>query len=219
MLHRHNDSLAELMATRQTESPARRINMSAIRSLAVFCGSRVGLNPAYAEAGRLLGHGMAKAGIRLVYGGGRIGIMGVVADAVLEGGGTVLGVIPEFLTQLEVAHQGVQQMVVTDSMHVRKTRLYQESDAFLTMPGGLGTFDETLEVITWRQLRLHDKPILLCNVAGWAEPMVAMVEHAIAQGFADPACRELFEVVPDVPALLDRLATLPVRAGGADDRF
>src|ERR1700759_427965 len=115
--------------------------MAPIRSLAGFCGSPVGQNPRYAAAGRELGDGLAKAVIRLVYGGGRIGIMGVVADAVLEAGGSVLGVIPDFLKQWEVEHQGVQDMVVTDSMHVRKTRLYEESDAFLTMPGGLGTFD------------------------------------------------------------------------------
>src|SRR6201996_1447717 len=186
--------------------------MSAIRSLAVFCGSRVGFNPAYAEAGRALGQGLAEAGIRLVYGGGRIGIMGVVADAVLEAGGTVLGVIPEFLTQLEVAHGRATEMVVTDTMHTRKTRLYEESDAFLIMPGGLGTFDEAFEIITWRQLRLHDKPILLCNVAGSIEPFVATIDHAIANGFADPGCRELFEVVADVPAVLERLKALPAGA-------
>ena len=169
----------------------------------------------YAEAGRALGHGLAEAGIRLVYGGGRIGIMGVVADAVLEAGGTVLGVIPDFLKQWEVEHQGVQDMVVTDSMHVRKTRLYEELDAFLTMPGGLGTFDETFEIITWRQLRLHDKPILLCNIAGWADPLIATIESAITQGFADPKCRNLIEVVDSVPAVLERLRTMPAGTGGS----
>jgi uncharacterized protein (TIGR00730 family) len=193
--------------------------MTAIHSLAVICGSRVGVNPAYAEAGRLLGQGLARGGIRLVYGGGRIGIMGVVADAVLEGGGTVLGVIPEFLTQMEVAHGGVNEMVVTDSMHTRKLRLYEESDAFLIMPGGLGTFDEAFEIITWRQLRLHDKPILLCDVAGWARPLVALIDHAIAQGFAAPACRQLFEVIDGVPAVLDRLKSLPAGKGEPVDRF
>ncbi|MFL5257535.1 MAG: TIGR00730 family Rossman fold protein [Rhodopila sp.] len=193
--------------------------MTAIHSLAVFCGSRVGVNAAYAEAGRLLGQGLARAGIRLVFGGGRIGIMGVIADAVLEGGGTVLGVIPEFLTQMEVAHSGVNEMVVTDSMHTRKLRLYAESDAFLIMPGGLGTFDEAFEIITWRQLRLHDKPILLCDVEGWAQPLVALIDHAITQGFAAPACRDLFEVVDGVPAVLDRLKLLPAGAGAPVDRF
>jgi uncharacterized protein (TIGR00730 family) len=193
--------------------------MTAIHSLAVFCGSRLGVNPAYAAAGRMLGHGLGQAGIRLVYGGGRIGIMGVVADAVLAAGGTVLGVIPEFLTQWEVAHTNVTKMVVTDSMHTRKLRLYEESDAFLIMPGGLGTFDEAFEIITWRQLRLHDKPILLCNVAGWAEHLVATIDHAIAQGFADPACRTLFEVIESVPAVLKRLTTLEAGEGGPAERL
>ena len=193
--------------------------MTAINSLAVFCGSRVGVNPAYANAGRALGRGLGQAGIRLVFGGGRIGIMGVVADAVLETGGKVLGVIPEFLTQWEVAHANVTEMVITDSMHTRKRRLYEESDAFLIMPGGLGTFDEAFEIITWRQLRLHDKPILLCNVAGSIEPFVATIDHAIQQGFADPACRGLFEVIEGVPAVLERLKTLPAGAMGFAERM
>jgi hypothetical protein len=193
--------------------------MTAIHSLAVFCGSRVGLNPAYATAGRALGHGLGQAGIRLVYGGGRIGIMGIVADAVIASGGQVLGVIPEFLKQWEVAHENVTEMVVTDSMHTRKRRLYEESDAFLIMPGGLGTFDEAFEIITWRQLRLHDKPILLCNVAGWVEPLVATIDNAIEQGFADPACRNLFEVIEGVPAVLERLKTLQAGRAGPGERL
>ena len=160
--------------------------MTSIRSLAVFCGSRLGNKPDYAAAGRTLGQGMARAGIRLVYGGGRIGIMGVVADAVLAAGGQVLGVIPDFLTKMEVAHENATELVVTDTMHTRKRRLYEESDAFLIMPGGLGTFDEAFEIITWRQLRLHDKPIVICNAAGWAGPLVGAIDQAIAQGFADP---------------------------------
>jgi uncharacterized protein (TIGR00730 family) len=177
------------------------------------------VNPAYAAAGRALGEGLGRAGIRLVFGGGRIGIMGLVADGVLSNGGTVLGVIPEFLTQLEVAHAGVTEMVVTKTMHTRKLRLYEESDAFVVMPGGLGTFDEAFEIITWRQLRLHDKPILLCNVAGSAEPLVATIEHAIREGFADPACRGLFEVIEGVPAVLKRLKTLPAGTKGHAERL
>ncbi len=193
--------------------------MTAIHSLAVFCGSRVGINPAYAEAGRTLGAGLAEAGIRLVYGGGRIGIMGVVADAVLAGGGVVFGVIPQFLTRLEVAHEGATEMVVTESMHVRKTRLYTEADAFLIMPGGLGTFDETFEILTWKQLGQHDKPILICNVSGWAGPLVAMIDHAIAQGFAAPESRALFQVIDGVPAVLDHLKTLPAGTGGPTEKL
>jgi hypothetical protein len=110
-------------------------------------------------------------------------------------------------------------MVVTDSMHTRKRRLYEESDAFLIMPGGLGTFDEAFEIITWRQLRLHDKPILLCNVAGSADPLVATIDHAIEQGFADPACRKLFEVIEGVPAVLERLQVLPAGTVGQPERL
>lgn len=193
--------------------------MTSINSLAVFCGSRAGINPAYAEAGRILGTGLAHAGIRLVFGGGRIGIMGIVADAVLAAGGDVLGVIPEFLTRWEVAHDRVTELVVTDSMHTRKRRLYEESDAFLVMPGGLGTFDEAFEIITWRQLRLHDKPIFLCDVAGSVAPLVATIDHAIAQGFAAPSSRDLFEVIDGVPAVLERLKLVPAGTGGPADRL
>jgi hypothetical protein len=183
--------------------------MPAIHSIAVFCGSRPGEHPGFARAARELGRGLAEGGIRLVYGGGRVGLMGAVADAVLEGGGAVLGVIPEFLTRLEVAHTGVADMVVTDSMHSRKQLMFAESDAFVSMPGGLGTLDETIEIITWRQLGLHDKPILLCDVEGSAMPLVAAIDAAIASGFARPDIRDLFELVHGVPALLARLRDLP----------
>jgi hypothetical protein len=193
--------------------------MTQIHSLAVFCGSRVGVDPVYAGAGRTLGAGLARMGIRLVYGGGRIGIMGVVADAVLTGGGMVLGVIPRFLTATEVAHAGATEMVVTESMHVRKTRLYEESDAFLVMPGGLGTFDEAFEIITWKQLGLHDKPILIANIDGWAEPLLGLIEHAIERGFAAPNSRMLYEVAGSAEAVLDRLETLRPGAGGPAERM
>lgn len=196
--------------------------MSFIQSIAVFCGSRAGNDPAYARAARELGLGMAAARLRLVYGGGRIGLMGVVADAVLEGGGTVLGVIPEFLTRREVAHTGVAQMEVTDSMHSRKQLMFAEADAFVSMPGGLGTLDETIEVLTWRSLDLHDKPVLLCDVAGSAGPLLAAIEAAIQMGFADPRIRGLYEVASGVGALLERLErleTLPRTAAVAADRL
>jgi len=176
--------------------------MPLIHSLAVFCGSRTGSDRAYADAARDLGAGLALAGIRLVYGGGRVGLMGIVADATLAGGGQVLGVIPEFLTRWEVAHQGIRDMVVTPSMHVRKHRMFEAADAFLTLPGGIGTLDETIEIISWRQLRLHDKPILICDVNGSARPFLAALDATIAMGFADPATRGLYEVVDCVPAVL-----------------
>ena len=193
--------------------------MTKLHSIAVFCGSQRGLDPAFAAAADTLGRGMARAGIRLVYGGGRIGLMGVLADAVLDAGGQVLGVIPEFLMRREVAHPGVRDLVVTDSMHSRKQRMFQESDAFVAMPGGLGTLDETIEIITWRQLGLHDKPILLCDVAGSAAPLQAAIEAAIARGFAPPQARALFEVVDGVAALLERLAHLSGGGGGPAERL
>ena len=140
--------------------------------------------------------------------------MGVLADAALAAGGDVLGVIPEFLTRREVAHAGVTQMVITDSMHSRKQRMFEASDAFISLPGGLGTLDETIEIITWRQLRLHAKPILICDVARSAAAFVATIEAAIAADFAAPESRQLFEVLNGVPAVLRRLSQLSGVTGG-----
>jgi uncharacterized protein (TIGR00730 family) len=193
--------------------------MPHIHSAAVFCGSRTGNDPAYRAAAQALGHGLAEAEIRLVYGGGRIGLMGVVADAVLEAGGEVLGVIPEFLMRREVAHQGVSDMEITSSMHSRKQRMFEAADAFVTLPGGLGTLDETIEIITWRQLRLHDKPILLCDVAGSAAPLAAVLEAAIANGFAASDSRDLYEVLDGVPAVLRRLRSLQPAIQGEPARL
>jgi uncharacterized protein (TIGR00730 family) len=180
-----------------------------VKNVVVFCGSRPGRDPAWMEAAREMGRGLAAAGIRLVYGGGRVGLMGEVADAVLQAGGEVLGIIPEFLTRLEVAHERVTELVVTDSMHSRKRRMFDLADAFVTLPGGLGTLDETVEIVTWRQLKLHDKPILLCNVNNWADALLGAFEVAVADGFAAETARGLYEVFPDVPAVLARLAGLP----------
>ncbi len=177
-------------------------------SICVFCGSRFGKDPVYAAAATALGTGIAAAGWRLVYGGGRVGLMGVVADAVLAGGADVLGIIPEFLQRREVAHEGGVRLVLTSTMHDRKRMMFDASHAFVVMPGGLGTFDETIEITTWRQLGLHNKPILICDVDGWAQPYLAMFKAAIDQGFAAPNAASLFEVLPDVPAVLARLALL-----------
>lgn len=194
--------------------------MPRIRSIAVFCASRRGHNPAFAVAAQALGHGLAEAGIRLVYGGGRVGLMGVLADAVLAGGGVVTGVIPDFLIRREVAHSGITELLSVDSMHARKQRMAELSDAFVSLPGGIGTLDETIEIITWRQLGLHHKPVLLCDVAGSAEPLLAAIDAAIARGFAPPQTRALFEVLDGVPAVLDRIRLLSVQPaeGGAARR-
>jgi uncharacterized protein (TIGR00730 family) len=187
--------------------------MRSISSVAVFCGSRVGHAPEYAAAARHLGQGFAQAGIRLVYGGGKNGIMGVLADAVLAAGGTVFGVIPDFLTRMEVAHPDVTEMAIVGSMHDRKRRMAEAADAFVMLPGGIGTMDETIEIISWRQLKLHDKPIYICDIAGSAAPFVAAIDGVIAQGFAPPEARALFSVVAGTDALLQQLRG----AAGAGD--
>ena len=184
-------------------------------SVVVFCGSRVGRDPAWVEAAAALGRGLAAARLRLVYGGGKVGLMGAVADAVLQGGGEVLGVIPEFLMRLEVAHTGLSALEVTDSMHLRKRRMFDCADAFVILPGGMGTLDETIEVLTWRQLGLHDKPVLICNVAGWADNLLATFGAAVRDGFASPEAHGHYEVLGDVDAVLARLARLPQRGNTA----
>ena len=189
--------------------------MTDVHSVCVFCGASPGTNPAYMAAADAFGRALARAGMRLIYGGGRVGMMGAVADGALAEGGTVIGIIPEFLRRLEVAHDGVAEMVITDSMHTRKRRMFDLADAFVSLPGGLGTFDETIEIITWRQLRLHDKPILLCDIAGAFAPLVATIEAAIAQGFARSEARGLFEVVQGVDATIERVRHLATARGGA----
>jgi uncharacterized protein (TIGR00730 family) len=193
--------------------------MDSICSVAVFCASRPGNLPQFRAAAAELGRGLAVAGIRLVFGGGRVGLMGAVADAALAAGGDIVGVIPEFLTRLEIAHSGPRELIVTDSMHARKRRMYELSDAFVVLPGGLGTLDEALEIITWRQLRLHDKPILLCDIAGSAAPLVAAIDAAIARGFAEADARELFEVMDGVAATLAALGAMPRGEGGPAARM
>lgn len=189
--------------------------MPDIRSVAVFCGAQPGNDPAFGRAADQLGRGLAQAGIRLVYGGGRVGLMGRVADAALAAGGRVTGVIPEFLTRWEVANDDLSELIVTDSMHSRKQRMFDLADAFVALPGGLGTLDETIEIITWRQLRLHDKPVLVCDIEGSAMPLVAAVDTAIALGFARSDARHLFTVCAGVAATLDHLTGLTTAPGGA----
>ena len=193
--------------------------MSHIHAVAVFCGSRSGNDPAYRAAAQVLGRGLATSGIRLVYGGGRIGLMGILADAALASGGVVTGVIPEFLTRREVAHPAITELIVTNSMHSRKQRMFEAADAFISLPGGLGTLDETIEIITWRQLGLHAKPVLICDVIGSAAPFLAAIEATIAADFADAEARRFYEVLDNVPAVLQRLAHLHRAAPGEAARL
>ena len=179
--------------------------MSVLASLGVFCGSRRGADPAHAQAARSLGALLAERRIRLVYGGGNVGLMGILAQAVLGGGGEVIGVIPDFLVKREVGDPGVTELVVVQSMHERKRRMFELSDAFAVLPGGLGTMDEAIEIITWRLLGLHDKPVALLNVAGCWDPFRALVDGIVAQGFAYPGTDSLFAMTHSVFELLDVL--------------
>jgi uncharacterized protein (TIGR00730 family) len=162
---------------------------------------------------------LARAGIRLVYGGGRIGLMGALADAVLDAGGEAIGVIPEFLLAAEVAHDALTRLEITDSMHARKRRMFELADAFVALPGGIGTLDETIEILTWRQLGLHAKPILICDIAGSAQGLVGAIEGAIACGFAAPALREAYSVIEGVSEVLASLAGLRQTPAGDGERL
>ncbi len=183
--------------------------MNPVASLCVYCGSAVGFAPRYRDAARRLGQSMAENGIRLVYGGGGVGLMGIVADAVLAGGGSVVGVIPDFLESREVGHRGLSELRVVDSMHARKSLMVELSDAFAVLPGGLGTLDETFEILTWRQLRLHDKPIVLIDLDGYWGPLLRLVEHVVAEGFARADCVRLFTVVERVEDAIAALRRAP----------
>ena len=177
-----------------------------LRRLCVFCGSKVGTDERYRQAAVELGRLLVGEKIGLVYGGGSVGLMGVIADAVLAEGGEVIGVIPESLATEELLHPGVADMRVVSSMHARKALMAELSDAFVAMPGGFGTFEEFFEVVTWSQLRLHRKLTGLLNVGGYYDPLVRLVDHAVQEGFIKPKHRELLVVEERPDVLLSRLA-------------
>ncbi len=183
-----------------------------IRRVCVFCGSNPGKDPRYADAAEELGRALVVRGWSLVYGGGRVGLMGVVADAVLQAGGEVLGVIPEMLATKELLHTGATQMHIVSGMHARKALMAESADAFVALPGGYGTFEETLEMLTWGQLGIHRKPLGFLDVLDFYQPLVKFIEHAVAAGFIRPEQRELLVTADSAETLLDRLARqrLPV---------
>jgi uncharacterized protein (TIGR00730 family) len=191
-------------------APTKGDRMTEIRSLCVLCGSREGTDPAYRRSAIRLGQLIAERGVRLVYGGGSIGLMGVIADAVIEAGGEVVGVIPDFLIRYEVGHRRLTDLVVTESMHDRKRRMFEMADAFVVLPGGLGTLDETFEIVTWKQLRLHESPIIVLDVNGYWSPLIALVEATIRGGFAHPEVAELVTVVETPEQVLQCLETAPM---------
>jgi len=174
----------------------------ALRRICVYCGSLGGRSPRYAEAASELGRTLADAGIGVVFGGGRIGLMGIVADAALAAGGSVTGVIPRHLQRREVAHGGLSELILVDTMHQRKARMVELSDAFIALPGGAGTLDELFETWTWAQLGLHGKPIGILNVDGFYDPLLAHVARMDEAGFLRSGHREMLSVADDVPGLL-----------------
>jgi uncharacterized protein (TIGR00730 family) len=154
-----------------------------MKNICIYCGSAAGTRPEYAAAARRIGRILVDQGVGLVYGGGRVGLMGIVADAVLEGGGQVIGVIPDPLATEEIAHNGLTELHVVADMHRRKAMMADRADGFLTMPGGIGTFEEFFETLCWAALKLHQKPMGVLNIAGYFDPMLALLDHAVAEGF------------------------------------
>ena len=176
-----------------------------ISRLCVFCGSNHGSRSDYTRAAADLGALLVSEGIALVYGGGRVGLMGVLADAVLDSGGDVIGVIPHALDTKELAHAGLTEMHVVDTMHERKALMADLADGFIALPGGFGTFDEFIEITTWAQLGIHHKPCGLLNVAGYFDKLIALLDHAVAEQFIKPQHRNLILVEPDPQRLLERM--------------
>jgi hypothetical protein len=187
-----------------------------VLAVGVFCGSRLGARPAYAASAEALGSGVGRRGWRLVYGGGEVGLMGIAARAATAAGGEVLGIIPQRLLEREVGKGDITELRVTRTMFERKEQLVGEADAFVVLPGGLGTLDEILDAVTLRQLGYHGKPVLLVDLDGFWRPYRALVERFVAEGFAEANALELQELVPDVPsalARLERVATASAAAG------
>ncbi len=182
------------------------------QNICVYCGSRTGLHPAHRKAAMELGEQIAQRGLRLVYGGGNLGLMGVVADAVLSAGGEVIGVIPEILVQKEAAHRALTQLFIVSSMHERKAQMAELSDAFIALSGGLGTLDELFEILTWAQLGLHQKPCGLLNINGYYNHLIAFLDHAVAEGFIKASHREVLLVSDSPSVLLEQLLQRQTKA-------
>jgi uncharacterized protein (TIGR00730 family) len=186
-------------------------------SICVYCGSRPGDASLYADAAHAVGSEIGRRGWQLVYGGGRAGLMGVVADAALASGARVVGVIPQSLMSRELGHNGLTELHVVQTMHERKMMMAERSDAFLALPGGIGTFEELFEVWSWRQLGYHDKPLGLLNVAGYFDTLLAFLLQSVAHGFMTQAQLDLLETSTEPLAMVQRLGALSPLASGADD--
>ena len=190
-----------------------------VKSVCVYCGASDGASPTFLKIATDVGRALGEHRIRLVYGGGGIGLMGAVADAALAAGGEVAGIIPEHLQQAELGHRGLTELKIVDSMHTRKRMMFDLSEAFIVLPGGMGTLDETFEIITWRQLGMHDKPIILLNHEQYWDPFLGLVDHVIGNGFARPAARQLFSVASSIGRLFDLLEADQTREPSYPERI
>ncbi len=176
-----------------------------IKSICVFCGAASGVRPEYAASASMVGAGIARRGLKLVYGGGNVGLMGTVADAALNAGGEVIGVMPRALVEKEIAHKTLTELRVVGTMHERKALMADLADAFLVLPGGFGTLDELCEIVTWAQLGFHRKAVAFLNVERYYDPFLAFINHSVEEGFVSPASRDVLLVDNSPDALLDRL--------------
>jgi uncharacterized protein (TIGR00730 family) len=170
--------------------------------ICVFCGSADGADPAYVQTAKELGQLIAAAGMGLVYGGATVGLMGVIADAALAGGAEVVGVMPDVLMNREIAHSGVTHLHVVKTMHERKALMYSHADAFIALPGGYGTLDEFIEIVTWAQLKIHEKPCIILNASSYFDGFLAFLDHGVTQGFIKPENRALIEVAADAESAI-----------------
>jgi len=183
--------------------------MAGVKRVCVFCGSSGRVAEALRESARRTGRLLAQSGMELIYGGGHVGLMGLTADAALDAGGHVVGIIPDFLHGRELAHTRVSELLIVGSMHERKLRMFERADAFAILPGGLGTLDEAFECMTWKHLRLHDKPIVIVDVEGYWQPLLRLIDHAIAAGFAHAKVRDALTVVRSPEELIAALKAAP----------
>jgi uncharacterized protein (TIGR00730 family) len=176
-----------------------------MKAVCVYCGSATGARPVYADAAKAFGRALVDAGLSLVYGGGRVGLMGLIADEVLNAGGRAIGVIPELLLAKEVGHTDLTELIVVPDMHERKKKMADLADAFVAMPGGVGTFEEFFEVYTWAQLGYHQKPVGLLDINGYYDPMMAMLRHTVEEGFMRASLLDMIQVAADPVEMLTKL--------------
>ena len=186
-----------------------------IHSICVYCGSSSAVAQKYKDSAQAIGAEIARRGVRVVYGGGHVGLMGIVADAALKQGGTVIGIIPEHIRAQEVQHTSLTELHVVPDMHTRKRMMVERADAFVILPGGLGTLDEAFEILTWKKLKLHNKPVIIFNQDGYWDMMIALVEKTIAEKFSQPADRVLFKTVTTIDELFAVLGEETVADMGA----